>query len=368
VGPRRAGRHLLAQRVEHGVAPLAVHPSERRDLPLPVLRREVLGDDHLVELRWAQHRRLGGQHELLAYGVGREHPAHAQARCERLGERAEVEDVVAVATGVRPVGADRRHRWCVEAEQAVRVVLEDHQPRRLADRQHLLTARLGQRDARGVVEVGHGVEELGPLAGGLHVGDRLGKRLRHQAVGVHRDVHDLGLVGREGPQRTDVGGGLGDHDVPRVDEHPRHQVQRLLAADGDHDVLGGGVHALECHDLADQLTQERVALARAVLQGLGAPGGDELADQLADSVQRQGRQVGHAAGQAHDLGTRSDCEQGPDLRGGHAVGALGVAVREGVERHRPRHDLTVPSAGPASVAAGTRRSAPGNAATGVRAA
>ena len=366
MGPGRPVRHLLAQRLEHGVAPLAVHAAEGRDLALPVLGGEVLRDDHLVELWRAQHRGLGGQHQLLAYGVRREHPAHPQARREGLGERAQVEHVVAVTSGVGPAGADRRHRGAVEAEQAVRVVLQHHQAGGLADRQDLLAARLGQRDAGRVVEVGHGVEELGCLARGPHAGQRLAQRLGHQPVGVHGDVDDLGLVGREGPERTDVGGGLGDHHVTRVDEDPGHQVQGLLAADRDDDVLGGGVHALERHDLADQLAQLRVALARAVLQGLGAAGGDQLADELADGVQRQRRQVGHAAGQADHLRTGGDREQGPDLRGGHPVRALGVPVGEGVQRHGPRHDVDATAGEPVRRRSSRRWRPPADGALGGR--
>jgi hypothetical protein len=158
--------------------------------------------------------------------VRREHPADAQARGEGLAERAEVEDVVLPAA--RP---DRRHRRRVEAEQAVRVVLEDHQPGRLADREDLVAAVLGEARAGRVVEVRHGVEELAPLARRAHRGDRLAQRLGHEPVLVHRDVHDLGLVGREGAERPDVRRRLGDHDVTGVDEHARDEVERLLAAD-----------------------------------------------------------------------------------------------------------------------------------------
>ena len=236
VGPGGAVRHLLrpgrraSRRAARGTC-----ARNADDLPLPVLRREVLGDRQLVERRRAQHRGLGRQHELLAHGVRREHPADAQAGREGLAERAEVEDVVLAAAR-----ADRRRRRPVEAEQAVGVVLEHQQAGALADREHLVAARLGQGRPGRVVEVRDGVEELRALAGRLHRRERLAQRLGHQPVLVHRDVHDLGLVGREGAERADVGRRLGDHDVTRVDEDAGDQVERLLAADGDDDVLAGG--------------------------------------------------------------------------------------------------------------------------------
>jgi hypothetical protein len=132
---------------------------------------------------------------------------------------------------------------------------EDHQPGRLADREDLVAAVLGEARAGRVVEVRHGVEELAPLARRAHRGDRLAQRLGHEPVLVHGDVHDLGLVGREGAERPDVRRRLGDHDVTGVDEHARDEVERLLAADRDDDVLARALHALERHDLADQLAQ-----------------------------------------------------------------------------------------------------------------
>jgi hypothetical protein len=56
-----------------------------------------------------------------------------------------------------------------------------------------------------------------------------------------------------------------------------------------------------------------VALPGAVLQGLRAARLHELAHELADGVERQGGQVGHAAGQAHDLRAGGHGEQGADL-------------------------------------------------------
>ena len=62
---------------------------------------------------------------------------------------------------------------------------------------------------------------------------------------VHRDVDDLALVGAEDAERTDVAGRLAEHHVARIAEHPGDQVETLLRADGDHDVVGVGGDVLQ---------------------------------------------------------------------------------------------------------------------------
>jgi hypothetical protein len=104
-------------------------------------------------------------------------------------------------------------------------------------------------------------------------------------------VLDVGLRGLEDAERSDVGGAFGQHDVARVQEESGDQVERLLAADGDHDIIRrgatGGVDAGVGHHLTDPLAQLRGALAEAVLQGGGAVFGGDPAQHLADSVQRK---------------------------------------------------------------------------------
>ena len=68
---------------------------------------------------------------------------------------------------------------------------------------------------------------------------------------VHADLHDVGLVGAERRDRARVRRRLGDDDVARVDERLADEVDDLLAAGGDEDVVGVDVHALGGHDLAD---------------------------------------------------------------------------------------------------------------------
>ena len=191
------------------------------------------------------------------------------------------------------------------------------------------------------MEVGDRVEELDRLAGGPGDGDRLPQRVGHQAVGVHLGVHHLALEGLEDAERPDVRRRLADDDVARVAEDPGDQVDGLLRADGDDDVVRVGGDALEGHHLADLLAQGRVALAGGVLQGDRAMVRDQLGDGAADDVERQAGDVGHPAGERDHLGARGDGEQGPDLRGRHALGTRGVAVDVAVETRAAEFDRRV---------------------------
>ena len=316
---------MVGQPGEHGVAPLPVHLAEDLDLAPPVVVAQVGGHGELGERRRAQRRRLLGQHELLPDGVRGEHPADPEAGRERLGERTQVDDPLVVHR------AHRRDRLGVEAEQPVRVVLDDQQVGLLRDLQHPGPPLQGLGDAGRVVEVGDRVEELGLLAGRAQRGHRLAERDRVETVLVHGHVHDLALVGPEHAERTDVAGGLAQHHVARVAEDPGDQVETLLGADGDGDVVGVRADALELHHLADRLPEHRLALAGAVLHGTTAVGDHQIVQGVADHVERQVGDVGHPAGQRDDLRTVGHGEQGADGRGGHAVGASGVPVDVAVQ-------------------------------------
>ena len=92
----------------------------------------------------------------------------------------------------------------------------------------------GQRAARGVLEVGHDVAEAGPQASGQARLEQVGP----QAVPVGLDRDEVRIGAGQRLEGSHVGRGL-DHDVvPGVDQGPGQQVERLLRAGRDQDVLG----------------------------------------------------------------------------------------------------------------------------------
>ncbi len=323
--PGRAGQ-VRGERVDEGVAPLAVQLAVQLDLVAPVVAGQVAVDRHLRERGRAEDRRLGREHELVAHRVRGGRPADPQTGREGLGERAEVDHALVVHR------AQRRQRLGVETQQAVGVVLQHQHAVTPGHLEHARPPLERERHARGVVEVGDGVQQLHGAAGGVQRGEGAVEGVRVEPVVVHRGVDDLGLVGAEDPERADVAGGLGDHDVARVAEHPGDQVERLLRAGGDHDVVGVRADALLGHHRADRLAQSGITLPGAVLQRGGAGAGDQVVHHLGHGVHRQRGEVGHPAGERDHLGPAGDGEQRPDLGRRHAAGAGGVAVGPPVQR------------------------------------
>ena len=111
---------------------------------------------------------------------------------------------------------------------------------------------------------------FGPAALALEAVERLLQDVDAHPVGVHLDLHDVGLVGAEGRDGAGVGRRLGDDHVARVDERLADEVDDLLAAGRDQHVLRVDVRALGLHDLRDGALGRGDALRRPVLQRLRA--------------------------------------------------------------------------------------------------
>jgi hypothetical protein len=159
-------------------------------------------------------------------------------------------------------------------------------------------------------------------------------------------MYHVRLCGLKDSERSDVARPLGEYDVARVEEDPGYQVDRLLAADRDHDVVGRGagrrVDPGQRHDLADAFAQRQIALTAGVLERRGALFAAELRHHLADRVERQGRDERGTTGERDDLGPAGHGEERADLRGGHPADPMSVPIGVIVER-RPGH-LPLPGA------------------------
>jgi len=112
---------------------------------------------------------------------------------------------------------------------------------------------------------------------------------------VERDAPDIGLVRRERLKRSQVGRALADHHVTRVDERLGEQVEPLLGARRDDDVVGRDPHAVLGHELDDGLAQFDPALARTVLQCLCPRVHHRAVRRISHSVRRHLTHLRHAA-------------------------------------------------------------------------
>ena len=229
--------------------------------------------------------------------MGGECPPDTHTGSEHLGNGAQVDDPF------RRPGVDGGQRVGVEAQQPVGVVLQDEDVLAHADLCDAGAAFQGQGDARGVLVVGDGVEKLHRSSGLLQVADGGFQRLGDETVGVHVDVNDVGLACAETSECAHIGGGFRQDDVSGVDEELGHEVEGLLGAGGDDDVVRVGVDdAVVGHNLRKLLTQRFPALAGTVLERLGTAAQNEVSRGFRQRFQRQVFEVGHAAGQRDNLG------------------------------------------------------------------
>ena len=310
---------FAAQRIAHGHRALGIdraHLGQGRGhaAGLEVLRRGGLGEGAGV-----------GVAELLAHGglgqqFGRaDHPAHAQAGAQHLGQRAAVHQALAAAGHAGAQGQQAGRRRVAEVQVAVRVVFHHQHVVLHRQFQHPLAALQAEHGAAGVAEGGNQVDELG-----LVFDDEFLESVGVHALPVHRCRHELGAVQAEALDGGQEGRAFDDHLVAGGNEGLAQQIQRLLAAGGDDQVLGRhALVALAGHESGELFAQRVVALGRAVLQG--APGffGQRSIDGFADAVHIEHGAVGKAPGKADDAGPAQQLEEFADGGGFDVVQAVG---------------------------------------------
>jgi len=257
-------------------------------------------DHHLVQGAAAQVGPLLGQVDLLQDGARSDHPAGAQAGSEYLGDRAQVDDLVVER-------AQRDHMTSVVAQTAVGVVLDDRQRILVRELQQATAAGRAHRDAARILEIGDGVEELGLPA--TKSAQLLLEEVGANALIVHVDGADIGLVGAERLQGTQVGGPLHDDHIAGIDEYLAEQVERLLGPGGDDHVLGLHPQSQLGHDVDEDPLGLHPAIGTAVLKRADALLGDGGRSGERHLVEGELADVGHTAGKRDDIATRSRREQ-----------------------------------------------------------
>ncbi len=139
---------------------------------------------------------------------------------------------VNAATGARAV--------LVEAELAVRVVLDDEEPVAIGEPGKVTPPFERQHRAGRVLEVGHGVDELRSEAGGEWPAS---SSVRSPSVSAATPTSS-GSHAAQGLDRAEVPGLLDHHDIARVEHRSGHQIERLLRPGGDEHTVGGGTDPL----------------------------------------------------------------------------------------------------------------------------
>src|SRR6218665_3032653 len=308
---------LAAQRVDHGLGAPGVdlaHPGQRgrHAAGRKVAGRRGLGEGAGVRVaELFAHRGFGQQ-----FGHG-QHPTQAQAGREHLAQAAAMHQQRAAA-GHGGRQAQQAGRWRgIEIQLAIGVVFDDQGLVPDGHLQHLPAARKAERGAAGVAEGGDQVHELGPV-----LGDELFQRPGVDAVGVCRRADQIGAVQAKALDGGQEGGAFDDDFVAGVDQRLAQQVQRLLAAGGDDQVLGADVQGgLAGHEGGQLLAQRLVALGGAVLQGRAGVLLQRLLAGRAYALDVEQGAVRKAAGQADDAGLAQQFEKLADGGGFYVVQA-----------------------------------------------
>ena len=214
---------------------------------------------------------------------------------------------------------DRRQALAFVPQLAVGRVLEDDDVVLLGELHEPPAPGQAHRATRRVLVVGNGVDELDPLGGAQHLLEGVG--VHSLLVHGHRAVVRLARV--EGDQRTEEGRPLGDDDVAGVDEQLGREVQALLPALGDQDVVGGARHPVGGEPRSDKCPQLGQPVRGRVLQRRRVPRREQVVVDLVELVHREERGIRVAAGEGRDPGIACESEELTDRRRLHALGAVG---------------------------------------------
>lgn len=218
---------------------------------------QVAGGGELVDGRGVQVGGLLGDRAGPAQLGGCPQPAQAQAGRHDLGEGAQQHGPVPGAL----VGGDPRHPLALEAQFAVRVVLDDPQAAPPGDLGDGGAAGGGHGAAGGVGEGGDRVEQLGPLA---H--HQLLQRPGVYPVLVPGHGHHPGAREAEGLERGQVAGAFDEDGVAGFEQGGGEERECLLRAGGDEDVVGVGGQPAGRGAGGEGGPQGGFALGRGVLQ------------------------------------------------------------------------------------------------------
>ena len=269
------------------------------------------GDEALVEARGVQVGGLLGLQQLGVDVLGRNDETEAQARCQHLGERTHVDAAFGIA------GGELLGRLDVEPQIAVGVVFHQRNAQFLRLGDQCRAARFGHRAAGGVLEVGQQVHEARLVRARAGLG---GEVFDEGAFVIAGDGHHVRLHRRERLQRAEVGGRFDQDAAARVDHDLADQVERLLRAGGDQDLVGAHVPGQE---VGDRLTQRDIAFAGGVLQGRGTVVVQDGGSGFGELADREGLGRGQATREADDAGLLGHFENFTDHRGVHFFGASG---------------------------------------------
>mmetsp|Transcript_5286 Transcript_5286/g.19871 ORF Transcript_5286/g.19871 Transcript_5286/m.19871 type:complete len:454 (-) Transcript_5286:714-2075(-) len=305
---------MAAQRRRHGVAVGLVAGADRRNVCLQEAVADHLVHHALVEARRVQVGRLLGLQQLRIQLRRSDQIAQAETGRQHLGERAEVERTLG------PQAGQRRGRRLVEPQVAVGVVLDDRHTHAAGGFDNGLATGGTHHPPGRVLVIRQQVGE----PGARRVMRQRSQGLRKRALRIAGQAGEQWLVGREGLQGAEVGGGLDRHRGARIAQHLADEVQALLRAACDQHLLGLDLHAQACHALRHPVPQRREALAGGILQGLARVLAQHPVAGRLQRIDREGVGARQAPGHGQDPRLLGDLEDLANDGRVHPRGAAGL--------------------------------------------
>src|SRR5450759_836455 len=323
MSPGHRGWEELFQSLKHYVAAFAIDLANQLHM---CIRDSIARDFVGHELREGRSVQVGALLQLrqLADDLRRsDDPSQSKPGSQRLRECTQVNDV---ANGIAVVAAqvlavEHDQRWEVLAfiaQLAVRVVFDNRNAILVRQQHQFVATRLRQGGSGGVLEVWQYVHELGART------QRLLQQVGAKAVLVDRNGHIFRAIHVESLQRAEIRRRFHQHAISPIDKQLADQVEGLLRAGSDQDVLHLHLDPVARHVVRNQFAQGLVTFGLPVLQG----GSCLLCKYLVTGFLKElaGEYIGggEAAGEGDHSGSLGELQQLADLRTGDGLGAQRV--------------------------------------------
>src|SRR5579863_3231828 len=204
------------------------------------------------------------------------------------------------------------------AKLAVRIIFDNRDAVLVGQKDELVTASFGESDACRILKIRQNIHEL---RAGAQAGVEL---LGEQAIVIDGHGNVLRSVHVEGLQRAQISGCFDEHAVAAIDKHLADQIQSLLGAGGNENVLGTGNDAVASDVAGNHLAEGLIAFGRTVLQRLGAMLGEDFVASFFKARYGEDIRSWKAAAERDDSRLLRDLEKITNRRTLHSQRALRV--------------------------------------------
>ena len=182
----------------------------------------------------------------------------------------------------------------------------------LGDGEHRRAAFLRHQPSRGILEIRNRVEQLDAPPRG-----HLAQRLRHDPLIVLLHAHQLRAACEERGRAANVGGQLNGHDIARIEQRVRDEIERLLRSGGNDHVALRALDAARCRRSRRSTRKSRGSPARRpVLQRHGAPLTNHLLRHRRNPLRRKRIRIRHPTRERDDVRIVDQLRKTPRMRGG----------------------------------------------------